>query len=323
MCHVSFFHLLIVFRRMYCSPSGIDMYKKHKTCFTKSALVRLAEAWNTSHPTNKIRSYKQKSKQSLWDELNTKMSDTCGKNNVAKEACWADNLYGARPHAEVAKRLRPLKPKEWSENEYTWLTNYDIEAVMKQYDWDTNKSYKYKFIGVFPIDFQARTAIGQCLFEEFCSLNIVSMYKKGIRYLGFITNLDKHNEPGSHWTSMFICIDPKLPAFGAYYYDSVAAVPPKEISVFVDTIKKQVATFSKGAEFKVKYNNMRHQRGSSECGVFSIDYQIRWIESLLRKRKTSFEDVTQMAKLNDNYIHKFRDVYFRPNQKRVKAQMHH
>jgi hypothetical protein len=278
------------------------------------------EAWNDLHPTNKIRNYKRKVKQALWDELNAKMADTCGNQNAAKEACWADNLYGARPHAEVAKSLRPLKPHEWSKDRYTWLTNYDIEAVMKQYDWDTNRKYKYKFIGVFPIDFQARTSMGQCLFAEFCSLDIAGMYNKGIRYLGFITNLDKHNEPGSHWTSMFICIDPHLPAFGAYYYDSVASVPPDEIVKFVETVKTQVATFSKGAEFKTKYNKMRHQRGSTECGVFSIDYQTRWIETLLHNKQTRFEDVTNIAKLNDGYIHTLRDVYFRNSQKGVKGR---
>lgn len=305
---------------MYCSPSGNDMYKKHKTCFSKTALVRLADVWNQTNPMNKIRSYKNMNKSRLWGELNKKMADVCGANAAGKEACWSDNLYGTRPHAEVAKSLRPLSPSEWSKDKYTWLTNIDIEKVMEQYDWDVNKSYSYKFIGVFPIDFQVKTIFGRCLFEEFCSLDITKLYSKGIKYVGMITNLDKHTQSGSHWTSLFMCIDPKVPAFGAYYYDSVASVPPKEISEFVEMVKKQVATYNKwGKEFQVKYNKMQHQRGNTECGVFSIDYQIRWITALQNNINTKFEDVTNIPKLTDSYIHKFRDVYFRPFQKRVKG----
>lgn len=298
---------------MFCSPTGNQMYSKHRTCFSKEALVRLAEAWNDTNPTNKIRSYKKRSKMDLWGEINDKMAHICGRDSPSKEACWADNLHGTRPAKEVAKSLRPIKPSEWKEDEYTWLTNYDIEAVMNQYDFDVHPRYSYKFLGVFPIDFQAKTAMGQCLFQEFCALDILRMYKRGIKYIGMITNLDKHHESGSHWTSLFICIDPKSPAFGAYYYDSVASVPPREIVNFIETVKSQV---SNTGQFRVKYNKMRHQKGNTECGVFSIDYQIRWITALLKNKNTTFEDVTALPQLTDSYIHKYRNIYFRPYQQR-------
>lgn len=301
---------------MYCSPSGKDNFKKYNTCFTKDALIRLIEAWNSSYPSNKISSYKSASKSQLWSALNRKMSHIC--NGDGKEACWVDNLQGARPSKEVARSLRPIKPKTWNANEYTWLTNYDIESVMKQYDHDEDPAYKYKFIGVFPIDFEAKTHFGQCLFQEFCSLNISKLYRQGIRYIGIITNLDKHDERGSHWTSLFMCIDPNLPSYGAYYYDSTAAAPPEEITAFIQNVKKQVIGIPAGnsREFTVDYNKNRHQRGNSECGVFSMAYQILWLQLLRKNPDTTFSHVVGKKDINDNTVHELRNVLFRPFQKK-------
>jgi hypothetical protein len=308
-------------RAAYCSPMGADTFEKDGTCFDRNALLRLVKTWNASRQDvkTKIRGYAKMSKRELWRSLKYHMSAVCPPNEKGVEACWADNLEGKTPSKEVAKSLRPLKPDEWKSNEYTWLTNYDIEAVMNQYDIDTNPKYKYKFLGVFPIDFQARTTFGQCLFAEFCNLNIAALYKKGVRYIGMITNLDKHNQSGSHWTSLFACIDPSLPSFGAYYYDSVASVPPQEIVQFMETLKRDVQAIPQGANkpFTIKYNKMRHQRGNTECGIFSIDYQIRWIEGLLRDRATKFETVAHMPNINDAYIHEFRNIYFRQFRKKT------
>lgn len=296
----------------YCSPQGSDTYKRDRTCFSKEALIRLVEAWN-AQSSDKIRSYKRMTKRALWDNINRKMSSVCN-DDQSKEACWVDNLEGESPSKEVAKTMRPLSPDEWKKNEYTWLTNYDIEDVMKQYDFSHHPQFKYKFLGVYPIDFQARTMFGSCLFKEFCSLDIAGFWKKGIRYIGMITNLDKHNQSGSHWTSLFVCIDPQSPCFGAYYYDSVASTPPPEIVKFIETLRSQVQHIpgGSGRSFIAKYNKMRHQRGNTECGVFSIDYQIRWIMALQRNPNTKFEDVTHNPRINDEYIHQFRKIYFRP-----------
>jgi hypothetical protein len=300
---------------MFCSPKGEDVFQRDKTsCFTLKALQRLASSWNSTNPTNKIHNVGRLQKRKLWQQLSDKMMTLC--NGSDKEACWVDHLEGKRPSKEVAQSLRPLKPIEWQSNEYTWLTNYDIEAVMEQYDFDVNKSYKYKFLGVYPIDFQAKTVFGQCLFTEFCSLRISDFHKKGINFLGMITNLDKHDQSGSHWTSLFMCINPHLPCFGAYYYDSVGSKPPSEIMAFIASVKEQLRTIP-GAEnkvFKVRYNKNRHQKGNSECGVFSMDYQVRWIEALVRNHATVFEDIVDI-KINDDMIHKLRNVYFRPSSR--------
>lgn len=311
------FFLFCLVEIMYCSPTGASIYKQDKTCFTREALIRLVEAWNETNPSQEICSYKNATKMKLWSELRNRMSHICLGDGM--EACWVDNLQGTRPSKEIAKSLRPLKPSTWRTNEYTWLTNYDIENVMAQYDIAQDPNFKYKFLGVFPIDFEKKTMFGQCLFEEFCSLDIVKLYKKGVRFVGMITNLDKHDQRGSHWTSLFMCIDPTLPSFGAYYYDSVGSVPPDEISAFIHNVKRQVAEIP-GADvtrFNIDYNKIRHQRGNTECGVFSLTFQIRWLMQLQLNERVTFDKIVNKKEMNDASVHQLRDHFFRPFQKKV------
>lgn len=298
---------------MYCSPKQQKSYVKDKTCFTKEALVRLAEAWNKSNVSDPITNIAKMSKRKLWNELDRRMHATCG---AGKEWCWVDTLQGARPSKEVAKTLRPLQPKEWKKKPFTWLTNYDIEDVMEQYDFSVEPSFKYKFLGVFPIDFEAKTMFGKCLFEEFCGLDIGKIRRKGIKYLGMITNLDKHDEDGSHWTSLFVNMDTSSPSFGAYYYDSVASSPPPEVMRFMNSLKEQAMRL-KGAEgksFVIKWNRVRHQYKNTECGMFSMAYQIRWLTHLRNKTTTTFEEIVNVP-LRDEDVHAMRNGLFRPDSR--------
>jgi len=300
----------------YCSPIGEKNYEKEHTCFSHTALKRLAHMWNKQqHQTdsvNLIKGITTKSKNDLWKELNKRMSSHCSGSD--KETCWVDKLHGAKKDPEIAGALRPVKPSEWYKKPYAWLSNFDIEAVMEQYQDDP--SFKYQFLGVYPIDFEGKDSFGECLFKEMCNLHIAHLYDKGIRYVGLITNLDKHNESGSHWTSLFACIDPEAACFGAYYYDSVSRTPPPEIDAFMKKLQTQAKVIAakkkSGREFKLDYNENRHQYGNSECGVFSMAYQIRWLDKLKKNPNMTFAQIEKF-KTNDSKIHKLRNELFRPN----------
>ena len=304
----------------FCSPIGEKNFEKDNTCFSQAALERLISIWNRLYPSNKImkmKDGKKLSKKELWKEMNKRMSSQC--KGSGKEFCWVDKLEGAKKDPEIIKTLRPVKPSEWYKKPYAWLSNYDIEAVMQQYQDDP--SFKYQFLGVFPIDFQATDSFGVCLFKEICNINISHLYKKGIHYVGLITNLDKHDQSGSHWTSLFACIDPEKPSFGAYYYDSVSRNPPQEIDTFMKKLKKQAEGIAAEKKitrpFRTDYNENRHQYGDSECGVFSMAYQIRWLDKLKKKPTITFEEI-EKVKTNDSKIHKLRNVLFRPNTTALK-----
>jgi len=304
----------------FCSPIGEKNFEKDNTCFSQAALERLIKIWNDLYPSNKIMKIKggvKLSKKELWKEMNKRMSSQC--KGAGKEFCWVDKLDGAKKDPEIVKTLRPVKPSEWYKKPYAWLSNYDIEAVMNQYQED--QSFKYQFLGVYPIDFAATDSFGECLFKEMCHVNIATLYKKGIQYIGLITNLDKHDQSGSHWTSLFACIDPEKPCFGAYYYDSVSRTPPPEVGTFMKKLKTQaekIANENKiSREFRTDYNENRHQYGDSECGVFSMAYQIRWLDKLKKKPGITFEEIEKI-KTNDSKIHKLRNVLFRPNTTALK-----
>lgn len=297
----------------YCSPSHEKNMKENGTCFSKKALVRIAKSWNESGNGNRIVNMERKSIKELWRDINQRMTSICGNKN---ETCWADKLNAVRPSQEVMDSLAPKRPADWYKNPRTWLTNFDIENVMLQYDITKDPQFKYKFLGVYPIDFQA-SSFGQCLFREICALEIVPLYKKGIRYVGLITNLDKHDQDGSHWTSTFIVLDPKSPAFGVWYYDSVFNIEPTEITAFKDSLRHQVEAASDIFDKKTFITNMdrsvkyRHQYQNTECGMFSIDYQVRWLKALKKSpMKTTFKDIVDIS-LDDEKVYKLRYKYYR------------
>jgi len=219
--------------------------------------------------------------------------------------------------------LRPEMPAQWYKNPIEWLSNYDIDDVMVQYN--NEKKYCYSFLGVFPIDFSEEDKFGRCLYSHICSLDLKKYTSKGIKYLGLITNLDKHDESGSHWTSTFIIIDPKNKSYGAHYYDSNAISIPHYVKKFILNIKKQLAKKYPKVPFTITSNTKRHQMKNTECGMFSMAYQIRWINALLKykqlKLKSPYEDSNfRLNIVNDNNItdskmEENRKYLYRPNLK--------
>jgi len=293
----------------YCSPSNQGIYLKDKTCFDKKGLIELANAWNrifTDKP--KINNINKKTKKQLWDELNQRMTPIC--QGSGREWCWVDKL------GKEKESIRPPIPSEWYTKPYAWLSNFDIEAVMKQYAEDERNLYA--FLGVQPIDFAAKNVFGTCTVSDLCNFNLMTYIDKGIKYLGLITNLDRHDQSGSHWTSTFACIDPNSSCFGAYYYDSVGqGRAPKEIIHFMNKVLKvQAENYAQSIGIKRKFitkvNIKQHQHGNTECGVFSMAYQIRWIRMLQQKPDAKFEDVIQIN-IDDDDIHQLRNILFRPN----------
>jgi hypothetical protein len=286
-----------------CSPDARDKnYKKDKSCFDRPALVRMATLM-------KITNIAKKSKQQLWTDINALMIDKCGGSG--REWCWVDAIGPEAKHStSITKNLRPVKPSEWYKEPHAWLSNRDIEVVMKQYA--DVKDNHYAFLGVFPIDFHIKDAYGKCMYEEICLLNIETYAKKRIKYIGFITNLDKHDEPGSHWTSTFVCIDKNMPCCGAYYYDSVSRLPPPDVKMFMENVKKKIDALDGPHECKLGYSKRREQSGNTECGMFSMIYQLRWLKGLQKNPNALFKDIMSNP-LNDKDVHNYRDILFRPN----------
>jgi len=212
----------------------------------------------------------------------------------------------------VKNLLRPETPREWVKKPHTWLTNFNIEEAMKQYQ-SANPSFK--FLGVYPVDFQSTEYTGQCLYRETCAVDFKKLNGEGIKYIGMVINLDKQNESGSHWVALFTCIDPTQSCFGTYFYDSYAGMPPKEVQSFMNELEVSGNLYAKSVgrrrKFKNLYNTIRHQYGGSECGMFSMVYLVRWISFLDKRKQVTLHDVVK-AKMTDQDVYQLRQLFFRP-----------
>lgn len=168
------------------------------------------------------------------------------------------------------KYLRPRRPKAWDDDPDMWLDNFNIMAVMKQYQ----EAYPwFKFLGVFPIDFSAPNPYSkssggnQCLYKETCNLNLKAEYNKGVRGIGMVFNLDPHFKGGSHWVALYINLtDIEKPFVG--YFDSYGQKVPSLIARLMRSFKLQIQTCELG------FNARRFQYSGSECGMFSMYFII-------------------------------------------------
>lgn len=311
----------------YCSPSVNSKY-----CFSLSSINALIQIWNmfgkpliklpqNAHKTLKLKKLNdvmgpylndnkdKKSKYWLWCGLMERLAEKSNKLTEKQLQTIKRQLK------RISKNdLKPEKPEQWYKNPKTWLSNYDIQNVMVQYA-DTKK-YKYAFLGVFPIDFSVKSVAGTCMYSSVCTIDVQKVLKRGKKFVGLITNLDKHDESGSHWTSTFLVIDPMLPTYGAYYYDSTGSAVPSYLYEFIKNVKIQCDQLFPQKTFKIFQNKKQHQRKNTECGIFSMLFQIRWINKhIVKKNNTSFQEIVANPYIDDDHMLKIRDYLFRPNTK--------
>jgi len=305
----------------YSSPKNA----KNPYIFSKESLIYLIDTWN-KYKQDKIAYKKTDSIAKLSQLLNEKIKPMCDDKQYW---CWTgtiSNIANNTKTKEIIKmieneHLRPEMPIEWYKNNTEWLSNYDIEDVMIQYD--KCCEYKYAFLGVYPIDFSEEDKFGRCLYSKICSIDIKKYINKKIKYLGLITNLDKHNQGGSHWTSTFIIIDPKNKCYGAHYYDSNGINIPAYVKKFINNIKKSLVKIYPKSKFRITYNTKKHQRKNTECGMFSMTHQIRWLNSILKYKELNLPDpykdekfmncITDDANITDENMNKNRKYLYRPN----------
>lgn len=291
---------------LHCSPYNQKKYGiKDGTCYSLEDLKVIAKEYNRLNNKHKIDI--DVPKEVLHKELESAFKNVC-----ATEFCWVDNevVSNHQLKERVKDNFRPQKPLEWYDDKRTWLNTYDILFVMEQYE----KLYKdFAFLGVFPMDFAQKDERGYCIGETLCSFNInTQILKNKKKRFAFVINLDYHDEPGSHWVSVYCSLDPKKKNFGIYYYDSVANEPTEEVQQFMERVKKQAVTHFKktGSRFQTSHNEIQKQFKDSECGVFSIIFLTQCLKNV------PFEKICKNMRTDDE-INKLRDIIYTPkNSKR-------
>lgn len=268
-----------------CAPY---VKSRDDSCFTHEQLKHIAANFNKSNPIKKITIHRKKA--ALWDAINSRLSSECAAND---EKCWLQ----FSKMKDAKERFRPDMPSTWKHNPREWLSNFDIQKVMQQYE-----TSSFKFLGVFPSDYDYKLAMNVCVAQELCNLDVQQLKAEGITELGIVFNTDPHYASGSHWVAVYVCTNPRSNKFGFYYYDSNAAEPSEYIKKLYASIHASIPSMM--SRFALKSNTVRHQFKNTECGMFSMHFII----SMLNKKK-SFEQIIH-EKLNDDSIFKKRREFY-------------
>lgn len=276
-------------KKHYCSPIVEGSTPMPYTCYTTELLLELKNKWNSRHNDVKIETNNPKE---IWDFLNKNLKNVCDE-----EKCWLKQGFVDEQTQNKIKSLAfpPETPLEWRKDPNTWLTSVDITEVMSQYE----KKYKcFKFIGPSPIDFDKKLNNEKCVWEELCDFSLKKYLYNKINKIGIIFNLDRHNEPGSHWVSLFINLKKGI----IFYFDSTGDTAPPEVKVLAERIIKQGADNDINLEFH--QNKKRHQKENTECGMYSLFFII----SMLKDARSV--EFFKRSEIPDKKMEQFRKIYF-------------
>jgi hypothetical protein len=216
------------------------------------------------------------------------------------EACWLNirklmNELSAEEVTYFRKHFRPHMPKDIIDDYTKWISNHDIEEVMKQHHEDTPGVYSY---GAIPIDFKKCSVS-----SDLCKINLQDHIDNAEHKLVMVFNTDDSKGPGQHWISLYVDILGKnlQSQPGIYFFDSFASKPMKEITELIDTLKKQGEALRK--EFIVTINDKSLQKNNFSCGFYCMHFLEHMIQEL------PFADYINSG-LNDKKMIEYRNKCF-------------
>lgn len=219
--------------------------------FDEKEVENLRNVYNSEHPTESP--IPKGTIKTVWSAIRKRLHNLCKSSNE----CVVQSL--------IAK---PTAPESWLKNTHEWLSSVDIDKVEKEF---TKVFSKYYYVGAVPIDFDKQSNTGTCLVDSLCSLDIVSLYKKGYTQIGIIFNTDVSTGPGQHWVALFCDIGNELEYPRITYFDSYAEKPEKEVQRLMKRWKERWdATGIHKKPMEATYNKVRHQYQDSECGVYCV-----------------------------------------------------
>ena len=279
-----------MYEKTHCSP------KKDKndfSCIDNNVIYKIGKIL-------KEHNYKINMDDNL-KKMHTNISKTLKKiKKCNSEQCWrninmiTDNLT-KKELKELNNSFKPKKPKSWEDNSNTWLSNVDIDNVLKQY-YDKYNDYYYH--GALPVDFDEEVD-NKCLVDNLCKFDVDKLHKSGKNKIALVFNTDPHNKSGEHWISMYIdCIGKNIEHPCIYFFDSAGNPPPKQIKEFIDDTRD-----NSKINFSYIENNIQHQKGNTECGIYCLHFLTYMIED------GDFMDYIQNKK-NDKFMEKYRSIFF-------------
>ena len=272
-------HTKISYKPRICGPRKKDGVNQF-TCYTNDMLEKLKEMWNNKHPDNPIRTTIP---IEIWKDYQMRIGELCDN-----EECWMKN--------NNLNNIIFAPPKPKYENKSEWLSNVDIANVLKQYE----KLYHcFEFLGPTPIDYDSRRG-SEFVCNKIANFQLKKYIEEQKTKIGFVFNLDKHTQGGSHWVCLFVNIKQKY----IFYFDSVGNKMPSYIKKLVDKIIQQGSELSPPLHFRVEINKLQHQRKNNECGVYCLFV----ITTLLQDTKSVYD--LKKERYPDDDIYQLRSVFF-------------
>lgn len=279
-----------------CSPIKNKNKELNYTCLDKDIIIDIAKIFNNKLNTNIDIN---KPIKNIYDNI-IKILKKYNKSNEAYLMNMNIIINGLSKSKlkRFYNSFKPQMPKSWKSNYNEWLSNIDIKKVLEQYC----KAYPEFFLhGPTPIDFNLKEG-NICKVDELCKFNLKNHLNNNQYKLGFVFNTDPHNESGEHWISMYVdCKGINLNEPVIYFFDSTGNKPPQEVEDLINKIINQGK--ENNINFTYLWNNKSHQKGGTECGIYTLHFLIYMIE------ENNFYDYIKNNK-SDKYIEKFRNVFF-------------
>lgn len=274
------------FRVPRCAPNSNVNKAFDSTCLSASQIEEMRVAHNRKYP-NKIIS------QSTPEQVHTQLKEAeAGRCNA--ERCLVKEYLSPKV---VKEQFAPRKPKLWKKKPKAWLADSEIQDVMNQYEKNSN----FAFYGPSMIDYDFKYKTGKCECQALCKFSSAEHIQKGKPLVGVVFNLDKHNEKGSHWTALFLDLNESV----VMYFDSAGDPPPPEVKRLVTQMQETIPPGHTVPRFT--YNSMEHQKGTSECGMYSMYFLITSLRA--NSRAGIFKEFND-TRIPDAKVAELRNVYF-------------
>ena len=277
-----------------CSPKALED-NNNMSCLNRRLLIKIAKILNENPNCDSIDC--NVNEHHLYDNIckNMKKISSC-----RSEYCWltVDEIVRKLNNNEIEEfkdYFRPEMPDEWKEDNKAWLSTTDIDKVLEQYE-EAHSDFAY--LGAHPID-----AHKCSVSDEVCKINISNLLKRGKTKIGIVFNTDDSSGEGEHWVSFYVDLRGvnRNGKPSAYYFDSAADKPQKEIFKLVKKLKKQ----AKAEDIKLDflYNDIQHQFKESECGVYCMYFISKMLNGI------NFEKFVRDIK-KDEYMNKYRKIFY-------------
>ena len=311
------------FKKVLCSPAKKNNVAS--SCYSASELSVIKNAYNKHHISNSGSKDPRSGSGNGTKQIHSRDPETILKElreknaHCTTELCWLHAVDNKGLREKIQKEaFRPIQPAEWKKKPDAWLSNFDIDAVIQQYE----AAYPdFIFLGPTPIDFDTKKDDGKCVTEEICGFSLAKEWSKGKKKIGVIYNLDTSEGPGTHWVSMFI--DMADPEPYMFYFNSTAEPMPAEVRKLMDRIQTQWLSLPASKKKKlIEYTSddkVEHQHSNTECGMYSLFFIITCLTRKVGGFKTlgsglSREKIIGLfagkTRIPDRYMLKFRNLFF-------------